>query len=188
MEKRYFSEIRIVEADGKPVISGYAAVFDKLSEDMGGWREKIAKGAFTKTLASDDDIRALIDHDSSLILGRKKANTLSLREDDKGLFVEIVPPDTTVGRDILVSIRRGDITGMSFGFNTISDSWNMENGVNIRTLTETKLFDVSPVTYPAYPDTSVAVRSMEQWLKQSGNYYIQTMKMKLRIADAEAVA
>ena len=167
IERRYMpaAELRAVApADDKPaVIEGYAAVFGALSADM-GFREEIAPGAFTQSLADGDDVRALVDHDGGRILGRRKAGTLDLEEDAKGLHVTIRPPDTTAARDIMASIDRGDVDGMSFGFQTRSDSWRMEeDGVAIRTLRDAKLMDVSVVTFPAYPDTTVAVRSLDGW-------------------------
>ncbi|MFA5423831.1 MAG: HK97 family phage prohead protease [Phycisphaerae bacterium] len=189
VEYRIASEIRLSDGD-KPKIVGYAAVFEKLSEllGIGDFREKIAKGAFAETIINDD-IRALVDHDSSRILGRNKAGTLVLREDDTGLMSEIMPPDTTIGRDIVQSIKRGDITGMSFGFRTISDIWETIDGIAIRTLRKVQLFDVSPVTFPAYPDTSVAVRSLEQWKKETEIIRpsaVESMRMRLELEQVES--
>lgn len=163
-ERRHFTvkELRVVRADGQPaVIAGHAAVFDTLSVELWGFREKIQKGAFANTLNAD--VRALFNHDPNLVLGRTTNKTLSLREDEKGLFVEITPPDTQAARDAVALIERGDVTQMSFGFRTITDKWNTEDGETVRTLVEVELFDVSPVTFPAYPDTDVAVRSLEKW-------------------------
>lgn len=163
-ERRTFvvGQLRADTADSMPSkISGHAAMFDSLSEDLGGFREQIAAGAFTKTLLTAD-IRALFNHDANLILGRNMAGTLRLKEDLTGLAIEIDPPDTTTARDLMVSIKRGDITQMSFGFYTVSDKWAKVNGDWVRTLLEVELFDVSPVTYPAYTQTDVAVRSLEQ--------------------------
>lgn len=153
-------ELRMVEDEGqKPKIRGYAAVFNKLSEDLGGFKEKIDPGTFKKSIEKDD-IRALFNHDANYILGRNKAGTLTLTEDEKGLNIEIDPPDTQYARDLQESIKRGDINQMSFGFVVINDSWDFEKGKEaIRTLKEVRLFDVSPVTYPAYPQTSVKIRS-----------------------------
>jgi len=147
------------EGDGLPVIAGYAAVFDSLSEDLGGFRERIKVGAFTRSLREGADVRALVDHDPSKILGRNLAGTLRIKPNAKGLFVEIDAPDTTVGRDIQKSIKRGDVNGMSFAFFTRTDEWHMEDGEAIRELLDVDLQDVSVVTYPAYPATDVAVRS-----------------------------
>jgi HK97 family phage prohead protease len=190
-ERRYFdAELRSEEIEGRPIIVGYAAVFNKWSEWLGEFRERIMPGAFTQNIVNNEDVCALFHHEPDKILGRTRAKTLFLEEDRNGLKVKIIPPDNTFGKDLMVSIRRGDITGMSFGFsrNMGGDKWEIIDGVNSRTLLSVKLYDVGPTPFPAYPDTSVAVRSMEQWLRQSGNYYIQTMKMRMRIADAEAVA
>lgn len=147
----------------KPLIVGYAAVFNSLSNDLGGFREMIQPGAFTDTLAAGADVRALIDHDPSLIIGRSKAGTLSLKQDDTGLLAEIMPPDTTVGRDVTENLRLKNLDGMSFAFCVVEDAWSIADGETIRELIRVELFDVSVVSYPAYPDTSVALRSLDAW-------------------------
>lgn len=159
-------ELRVTEVDGKKKIRGYAAVFNRKSEVLWWFREVIKPGAFTRALEKSD-IRALVDHDPSRILARyipgRTSNTLSVREDSTGLFYEIEPPDTSVGRDILVSIERGDVTGSSFAFTVRTDKWRMDDGEQLREIEEVdEIFDVSPVTYPAYPDTSVGIRSLDQ--------------------------
>lgn len=159
-------EVRAGEGDDAPaVLAGYAAMFGELSEDLGGFRERIAPGAFAKTLGGD--VRALFNHDSNLILGRTKSKTLRVEEDQRGLRVEIMPPDTSAARDLMTSVQRGDVDQMSFGFFTISDNWDEVDGEIIRTLIEVRLLDVSPVTFPAYPQTEIALRSMQAW--QAGN-------------------
>ena len=163
MERRTFSvrEFRVEGADGlPPKISGHAAVFDQLSEDLGGFRERIAKGAFERTLKEGADVRGLFNHDPNFILGRSTAGTLRLKEDISGLLTEIDPPDTQFARDLLVSMKRGDISQMSFGFYTKQDKWDKLDGAWVRTLLDAELFDVSIVTYPAYPQTDAAVRSL----------------------------
>ena len=150
--------------DGLPAILGHAAVFGVLSEDLGGFREQIAPGAFAATIA-EDDIRALSNHRSDYVLGRNRAGTLTLKEDETGLAVRIEPPDTAFARDLIVSIERGDITGASFGFQTITEEWNLEDGEPVRTLKAVRLFDVSPVTFPAYPQTDVALRALQTFQK-----------------------
>ena len=147
------------EGGGLPVIVGRAAVFDALSEDLGGFRERVAQGAFAATIA-EDDIRALINHSHDYVLGRNRSGTLKLAEDGEGLSVRITPPDTSYARDLIASIGRGDMSGMSFGFRTITDEWNIEDGETVRTLKAVRLFDVSAVTFPAYPQTDVAVRAL----------------------------
>jgi HK97 family phage prohead protease len=170
IERRSFSvtELRAVRKDDEPPkIVGYAAVFNKLSEDLGGFREKIAKGAF-KDAIKTSDTRALFNHDALYVLGRKSAGTLEIKEDDEGLRTEIIPPPTSWASDLMVSIERGDINQMSFGFRlaTDGDVWEQQGDTVIRTLTKVSdLLDVSPVTFPAYPDTSVALRSMEENFK-----------------------
>ncbi len=168
-------------------IVGHAAVFNILTDNLRWFREKIQPGAFAKTIKVDD-IRALVDHDSSRILGRNTAGTLTLREDDEGLLVSILPPDTQVGRDIVTNIENGNITGMSFGFQTITDAWHIEDKEEIRTLIEVKLFDVSPVTFPAYAETDVVVakRSLEHWEKEhKSQNKSQSMSMRLALAEIE---
>lgn len=139
---------------------GHAAVFNSLSEDLGGWREKIAPGTFAESIKTSD-IRALFNHNPEKILGRNTAGTLKLSEDNVGLLAEYDIPDTTDGRDLLVSVKRGDITQQSFGFVVLPGGakWQMEDGGLVRTLTNVELFDVSPVTYPAYPTTDIAARA-----------------------------
>ena len=170
-EKRIFKshELRVAADDNNaPQLIGYPAKFNKLSEDLGGFREKIAPGAFKNSIKKHD-IRALFDHDSAYVLGRNKAGTLRLKEDDVGLEMVVDPPDTRWADDLMISINRGDINQMSFGFYTIKDSWDMSNKDDpIRTLDEVELFDVSVVTYPAYPDTEVALRSLDKIKKQDG--------------------
>jgi len=161
------SEIRAATAeDGQKKISGYAAVFNELSDDLGGFKEKVAPGAFTATLEKDD-IRSLWNHNSDYPLGRVKARTLSVSQDLRGLKFEINPPDTQYARDLLVSIERGDVNQMSFSFFTDDDNWENVNGVYIRTLLAVTLLEVSPVTFPAYPQTSAVVRSKIAELNQA---------------------
>lgn len=154
-------EERAEGEDAPPKIVGHAAVFNQLSEDLGGFRERIAPGAFSKTLGAD--VRALFNHDPSMIIGRTTSRTLRLSEDAKGLMVEITPPDTPMARHVVESIRRRDITQMSFGFRTREDTFERTDDGIVRTLLDVELFDVSPVTFPAYPQTDAAVRSLEAW-------------------------
>ena len=151
--------------DGPTRITGHAALFDSLSEDLGGFHERIRPGAFAESLANDD-IRALFNHDPNVILGRNRAGTLRISEDAKGLRIEIDPPDTQTSRDLLISITRGDVSQMSFGFmvKTGGQIWEKDaSGRVMRTLTAVRLFDISPVVFPAYPETAVAVRALDRW-------------------------
>lgn len=162
-ERRFFEtnvELRDGEGEQAGLIVGYPALFNSLSEDLGGFREKIAAGAFKRSLANGADVRALWNHDANYVLGRNKSGTLTLEEDAKGLRMVVDPPDTTWAEDLKKSMKRGDVNQMSFGFWVESDSWEMQGGQNIRTLEEVDIFDVSIVTYPAYPETSANVRSL----------------------------
>lgn len=162
-------ELRVVdEIDKEPSIEGYASVFDSWSEELGGldpFKEKVVKGAFSQTI-KEDDIRALFNHDPNYVLGRNKADTLQLKEDDKGLFVRIIPPNAQWAKDLIVSINRGDITQMSFGFIVELDRWKFENGIDVRELLKVKLFDVSPVTFPAYSETECGIRTQKEIYKK----------------------
>lgn len=160
-ERRIFDfELR---ADGdSPKLVGHAAVFNRVA-DLYYFKEQVAPGCFADTIQADD-IRALFNHDANYVLGRNRAGTLSLSEDDQGLAVEILPPDTQFARDLMTSMKRGDITQMSFGFTTIEDKW--DRPTNTRTLLKVQLYDVSPVTFPAYADTDVSARSAEDVWKE----------------------
>lgn len=158
-------EVRVSKEGEPPKIEGYAAIFNQPSEVIadffGTFREYVAEGAFTKTLKDGADVRALLNHDPNFVLGRSKAGTLRLWEDSRGLGYEVTPPDTQWARDLIATMRRGDIDQSSFGFRTIKDRWAVgADEVDERWLLEAQLFDVSPVTYPAYPQTSSDVRSL----------------------------
>jgi HK97 family phage prohead protease len=157
------TEFRVLKDDGKSSLEGYAARFDKWSEDLGGFKEKIARGAFKKAL-KDSDVRALFNHDANYVLGRSTAGTLALKEDGKGLFMANDPPPTQWASDLMVSVDRGDISQMSFGFTVEKDEWKEDKeGRVTRVIHEVgRLLDVSVVSFPAYPDTSVALRSLEK--------------------------
>jgi len=162
-ERAYKVEMRVDDGD-EPKIRGHAAVFNKLSVPLMGFREKISPGAFKKSI-EDSDIRALWNHNPDYVLARNKSGTLILEEDKKGLAIEISPPDTQWARDLMETIKRGDVDQMSFAFQVTKDSWDESGKESVRTLEEVELFDVSPVTYPAYPQTDVKVRS---FLEEAG--------------------
>jgi HK97 family phage prohead protease len=164
MERRVLSaddvELRVVNEDGKRKITGYAAVFGKQSVDLGGFIEVIEPGAFARALDEKHDVRCLKNHDPNLVLGRTKSGTLTLEQNGKGLKFTVKPGDTQTARDTAEEIARGDIDGCSFAFRTLVDEWDYDQDPPLRTLKDMELFDVGPVTYPAYPDTSVAMRSL----------------------------
>lgn len=156
-------EVRARAGDsGGVVVEGHAAVFNRLSRDLGGFVEQIAPTAFDRSLGDNPDVRALINHDSSALLGRTRSGTLRLSKDSEGLHYEIDMPDRQDARDLLVSMERGDITHSSFAFYVMrnGDTWDQtEQGMALRTLTAVSIHngDVSPVTYPAYEDTDSGV-------------------------------
>ncbi len=156
-------------AEGQRLIVGHAAVFHSLSLDLGGFREKIMPGAFAESISADD-IVALFNHDVNHVLGRNRAQTLRLQEDTRGLAFEIDVPDTQVARDLVTLIERGDVRGNSFRFVTIADQWERGDGEpDTRTLLKVRLQDISPVTFPAYPQTDVALRSLEAWRQREAS-------------------
>lgn len=162
-------ELRMGDAgEGESVgkIAGLGAVFNSRSENLGGFREVIKPGAFDDCIG--DDVRCLFNHDSNILLGRTASGTLSLTVDEEGLRYEVLPPDTQLVRDmVLAPIARNDINQSSFAFRVAQDGdeWaHDDEGILVRTIHRcSRLFDVSPVTYPAYQAASVALRSAERW-------------------------
>jgi uncharacterized protein len=168
-------ELRAAAETEKPRIRGYAAKFSTESEPLGKegrqFIEVISRGAFDEVLG--DDVRALFNHDPNQILARSKngAGTLTLGTDETGLFYEFEAPDTQAGRDLMENIRLGNVDQSSFGFSVRKEDqkWDerqTESGESllIRTIHKVaRLFDVSPVTYPAYPDATVALRSLQEF-------------------------
>jgi len=174
------SELRVDASGDTPKITGYAAVFDQWTDIGGMFREQVAPGAFKKTL-KEADVRALWNHDPNYVLGRNKSGTLKLREDEKGLAVEIDPVDSNWSDDLMKSMKRGDVSQMSFGFtvNQADDDYDE----NTRVLRDVSLFDVSVVTYPAYPTTTAQVRSA---FEKEEKEEIPTIKVEYNALD-EAV-
>lgn len=165
IERRFISdEVRVIDVESVQHVRGYGAVFGELSDDLGGFRERIDPGAFTKTL-QEADIRSLYNHEANYVLGRNRASTLEVGVDERGLYYDALPPNTQWARDLMVSIQRGDVNQSSFGFRTIRDEWTQDKDGNvIRTLREVELFDLGPVTFPAYPQTSAEARSQAEAL------------------------
>jgi hypothetical protein len=176
MEKRYFNTDTRTEKrdDGSTTITGHAAVFNQMSSDLGGFREVIAPGAFTDALNKETlDCRCLINHDPNLLLARSSSGTLQLKETEKGLSYSFSVPDTTYGRDILISMARGDVSQSSFAFTIEDDSWETTEDGEVRTINKIRdLWDTSIVTYPAYPDAddlTLAQRSLAIYKEKEEN-------------------
>lgn len=165
MARNFERRVAAIQPEGSKLV-GYAAVFGPLSEDLGGFRERVAPNAFDRSLADDTDIRALVDHDTAKVIGRRSSGTLQLATDERGLRVEIDLPETTYANDLRALLQRGDVSQMSFAFlvEPNGEKWEGrdESGVRIRTLTDVQLIEVSVVTIPAYPDTVAALRSMQR--------------------------
>lgn len=185
-------EVRSEDGQEQKKIVGYALKFNTWSEDLGGFIEIIDRNALNN--CDMTDVRCLIDHDSQKILGRTTNGTLKLTVDDIGLRYECVPSDTTYARDLLINMENGNINQCSFGFilnynNKDCDSWEYdeERSIYKRTIKDIKqLFDVSPVTYPAYTQTEcvVAQRKLEDLkseLEQHKQNEIRKKKLQLEL-------
>ncbi|EOT1738166.1 HK97 family phage prohead protease [Klebsiella pneumoniae] len=168
--RSFLGEVRTESQNEQPTkIIGYAAVFNSRSEPMYGFREIIAPGAFDDVL--QDDVRGLFNHDPNYVLGRTTSNTLAISVDAHGLRYEITAPDTQTIKDLVVApISRGDVNQSSFAFRVApgGERWYEDDeGVVIREITKfSRLYDVSPVTYPAYRAADSSVRSLENWKQQ----------------------
>lgn len=156
------AEVRLVvgASGGTPRLTGYAVVYGSLSRNLGGFRERIAPGAFGESLAAGRDILAFVNHDDGAVLGRTSAGTLRVWEDAGGVRFDVALPDTQPARDLAESVRRGDVRGASFGFRVEEDSWGYEGKHRVRTVRRATLYEVSPTAIPAYEDTTVALRAM----------------------------
>ncbi len=175
MERRFLQQpIEVRKKDGGATIAGHAAVFYRESDPGTQFQlranlyERIMPGAFNRAISEAQDVRALFNHDPSHLLGRSTAKTLRLSVDDTGLRYEIDIPDTSTGRDVIASIERGDLTGSSFGFQPVLSRTvpGHDMGADVRLLEDVNLFDVGPVTYPAYEATTTLMRSIEGYLAE----------------------
>ena len=174
-------ELRADEGDDGPILTGYAAVFDQLSESMWWGYEKIEKGAFAASLKRGDDVLANLEHEGGLnVIGRRSNDTLDLEEDDVGLRVVIRPPDTNTGQDVVKLVRGGFLTQMSFAFIVRKQELDETGDDLIRTLREVDLYDVAIVAFPAYPGTSIESNSRPEGLRRD------VFDRRLRILEASA--
>lgn len=175
-------ETRAVSLDAPTAgrtLTGYAALFDSPADIGGMFIEKLSYGAFTRALAGD--VHAVINHDWGRVIGRTTSGTLRLKQDAKGLKVEIDLPDTPDGTTALELVRRRDLTGMSFSFTPIVEEWDDSGDVPVRTLKEVELFEVSIVARPAYADTSIALRTLERHQASNGVGAVRAAKARMRM-------
>jgi uncharacterized protein len=176
------------KASAPPTLRGYAAVFDTETDIAGVFRERVARGAFTDAITkASADVHALFNHDPNLVLGRMKAGTLRMIEDEKGLAVEIDPPDTQDARDLIAKIERGDIDQMSFAFTMRGgkQTWDDSRKPPVRTIEKVgDLYDVSVVTRGAYPTTDVGLRSFHEYRdarRREQNFSAATLRIRRRM-------
>jgi HK97 family phage prohead protease len=190
IERRSTTQAAAIETreDGTAKLTGYAAVWDSETMIGGMFREVVRKGAFAKAIADGADVRALWNHNDDVVLGRTKSGTLKLEEDDTGLRYEVELPDTQAARDAITTIKRGDVSGSSFGFLVPKGgaAWSVDsNGSELRELLQVQLLDVSPVAYPAYDDTTVAARSLERFREESAAMIAARNANKLKRVELE---
>ncbi len=163
-------------------IAGYAAVFNADSEDLGGFIERIAPEAFDNVMG--DDVRFLINHDPNLLLARTTSGTLRLSKDETGLRYEVDLGGQSYATDLLESIRRGDISQNSFAFRVEKEEWKTVNGQMTRTIKSLKkLSDASIVTYPAYPDAKLALRSLQKISEDSHKLESEKRERQLQLIN-----
>lgn len=184
----FLSEFKVREDGEQPTIEGYFAVFNS-TYDMGwGMSESIAPGAFTKALSND--VRALINHDTTLVLGRTSAHTLELREDSHGLWGKItINPKDSDAMNLYERVKRGDVDQCSFGFNIVSEETDFRDDGTIHwTITEADLHEVSVCTFPAYEETAVSARKhdFEEIKKRKAEKWRTEMLTKLKGAKENA--
>ncbi|MCA0314232.1 MAG: HK97 family phage prohead protease [Candidatus Melainabacteria bacterium] len=182
------------EGSGLQMLAGHGAVFNQETVIQDWWydyREKILPGAFAQDIAGGADVRALVDHLATKVIARTKNKTLRLSEDTIGLYSEIDPSDTTDGRDIVEKVRRGDVDGMSIGFFIRKQQWTeSKDEMDLREILDVQLVDVSPVTFPAYPQTDISARNLLQdseldELKKIGRLICRAKTDRLKEGDEE---
>lgn len=175
------TEFKTREDGDNLMIEGYFAVFDSNYEIAPGLSESVAPGAFSRTISGD--IRALINHDTTLVLGRTKANTLQLKEDAHGLWGHIdINPNDVDAMNLYERVKRGDVDQCSFGFDIRSEDTDIsENGDIHWTIKDVDLYEVSCCTFPAYEQTNISARSQERDLIQKRDLQAWQEKMKARL-------
>ena len=176
------TEFNTRDDNGNLAIEGYFAVFDSVYQIAPDMSESIAHGAFDNTIS--DDIRALINHDITLVLGRTKANTLQLRTDSHGLWGHIdINPNDSDAMNLYNRVQRGDVDQCSFGFDILNEETDFREDGSIHwTIKEVKLYEVSPCTFPAYEETNIAARTKEraELIKRKNEAWKEKMLSKLK--------
>ena len=176
------TEFKTRDDNGNLAIEGYFAVFDSVYQIAPDMSESIAHGAFDNTIS--DDIRALINHDTTLVLGRTKAGTLQLRTDSHGLWGHIdINPNDSDAMNLYNRVQRGDVDQCSFGFDIINEETEFREDGSIHwTIKEVKLYEVSPCTFPAYEETNIAARTKEraELIKRKNEAWKEKMLSKLK--------
>lgn len=197
-EVRSCCNLEVRKRGDKTAVGGYAAVYDQPTELGPGFLEVVRAGAFRRALADGADVRVLFNHDANLVLGRTAAGTARLTDDAKGLAYEADLPDTQTARDVAAMIARGDVSGASFAFRVKEPGGErlslLPDGSILRELVDLELYDVSPVTYPAYAGASSGMRSaagvgdtlehMASWAAEQ-RARANALRLRLQLAEAE---
>lgn len=178
-------ECRAVRGDGGTVVTGYAAKYDVVSGDLGGFREVIRPGAFARAISDRQDVVFLWMHHRDTVMARTASGTMTLKDDGVGLAFEARLADTSVARDLVTLIERGDVSSMSFSFRAVRDEWVFDHTPPLRTLIDVDLHDISAVDVGAYPDTSLALRSLECARANDQRASIEMARRRIRLAEAE---
>lgn len=189
-EKRAATLAAETRDDGAMVLRGYAAVYNTETTIAGMFRERIAPGAFDEAIPRDD-VRALFNHNPDVVLGRTVSGTLALGSDDAGLTYEIqLNPADAEHQRVWQMVSRGDVSQSSFGFEVKGQEWGeVKRGeLPLRTITKAKLYDVSPVTYPAYEETSVSARDLPTATEEAAEVLAAeaAVRVRLQVLDLKA--
>jgi uncharacterized protein len=175
----------------RPVIRGIALKYGSMSLPLRDSRnreftERFHPGAFSRALSTGADVRALVNHNKDLVLGRNKSGTLRIFDEPEALRFELDPPDTALAKHYVELVRRGDITGVSFRFYKLKDSWSGPENARVRDVHEADIDDISIVTHPAYPDTEAAARSLDEYCRSQPRRNVrQWAERRLRLAEAD---
>lgn len=184
-------ELRALDGGAGAVLTGYAAVYDSPSEDFGGFRERIDRQAFTRTLSHGGDVPVTFNHNLDNLLGRTSSGTAKVWSDERGVRYEVELPDTPVGQTVRALAQRGDLFGGSFSFVVTKGGYRWERdetGKRMRVLTDVKLLELGPVTTPAYSDTTVALRSLADALvEDEETEEVSDVEEAVEVSDEETV-